>query len=233
MAVLHREARAHSTSGEHACEREDRQQRIRTFLSWFLVAVGACWCFGTAWVAIDHGAPRRAWPAGRVVETADAAARLDKLKEEAEKQREGLGPSTVNMWSDPDPPTVTRESWEAVRNGLFRKGSAHAPKGSISCCIYRASLSLNLMQNGYKTYKSFVGQQGRLLVERAARVFIPLAVLAAAEQRQSVLIPPFFTIDAMLKLLEKEHYVSADVIGACHELRKYGNRGDHDMLEDL
>jgi hypothetical protein len=110
------------------------------------------------------------------------------------------GPSPVDMWSDPNPPpaAVAPHDWEAVRDGLHRKGkSLGGPKGSVGNLVFRASLALNLMQHRYKSDLFVVGGQGRL------------------------------------KLMEDGHCTSKEVVAACHKLRQYGNKTDHDEEDDL
>ena len=144
------------------------------------------------------------------------------------------GPSPVDMWSDSNPPpaSVTPHGWEAVRDGLHRKGkSLGGPKGSVGNLVFRASLALNLMQHRCKSDLFVVGGQGRLFVERALGAFIPAAALstAAASKKDS--------IAELIKLMEDEHHASKEVVVAtcvaCHKLRVYGNRTDHDHLDDL
>jgi hypothetical protein len=146
------------------------------------------------------------------------------------------GPSPVDMWSDPNPPpaAVAPHDWEAVRDGLHRKGkSLGGPKGSVGNLVFRASLALNLMQHRYKSDLFVVGGQGRLFVERALGVFIPAADLADAVAAAASRGKHKFDLMDKINVLEKEHHASDEVVEACHNLRKYGNRTDHDDTDDL
>ena len=82
------------------------------------------------------------------------------------------------------------------------------------------------MQHRYKSDLFVVGGQGRLFVERALGVFIPAAALAS-ETRMHL------NIKDKIDLMEKNHYASKEVVAACHKLRLYGNRTDHDEGDDL
>ena len=143
------------------------------------------------------------------------------------------GPSPVDMWSDPNPPTaVCRREWERVRDGLHSKGkSLGGAKGSVGNLVFRASLALNLMQHRYKTDLFVLGGQGRLFLERALGVFIPTAALAAAFPAAAGFRQD--SIANKIDLMQDKHYASKEVVTACHQLRMYGNRTDHDDKEDL
>ena len=152
------------------------------------------------------------------------------------------GASPVDMWSDPNFPVgVTRSEWDAVRDGLHNKGNAlkRAPGGPssekviIGSLVYRSSLALNAMQHRYKTDLFVVGGQGRLLVERATSVFIP--GLAASETAARLKDTNFRGLELAKKLavMKSENHASKAVIDACHALRMFGNRTDHDSLPDL
>jgi len=140
------------------------------------------------------------------------------------------GPSPVDMWSNRYPPAaVDPHDWEAVRNGLHSMGKRlGGPKESVGNLAFRASLALNLMQHRYKSDLFVVGSQGRLFVERALSVFIPAATLTAATASRNHL-----QIKDKIKLMENGHHASHDVVVACDKLRQYGNRTDHDEMEDL
>ena len=144
------------------------------------------------------------------------------------------GPSPVNMWSDPNPPSsVTSEEWESTRNALYAKGkegSDPSAKGSAENLTYRAALSLNLMQHRYKTDLFVVGGQGRLLVERALGILVPKSVFDAA---QEVSGKEYFTTADKLKVYGKQSGSNKDVKDAMYELNTFGNRTDHDEMPDL
>jgi hypothetical protein len=132
------------------------------------------------------------------------------------------------MWSDSYPPAaVDPRDWLSVRDGLHEKGkSLGGARGSVGNLVYRASLALNLMQHRYKSDLFVVGGQGRLFVERALGVFIPATALAAETSMH-------LNIKDKIDLMEKKHYASKEVVAACHKLRLYGNRTDHDEGDDL
>jgi hypothetical protein len=138
------------------------------------------------------------------------------------------GPSPVDMWSDPNPPEVSRLDWETVRDGLHNTGkSLGGAKGSIGNLVYRASLALNLMHHRYKSDLFVLGGQGRLLVERTLGVFLHGQDLGGRDNR---------TIDKKIKMMEGQNPASKEftlLVAACHKLRMYGNRTDHDEEDDL
>jgi hypothetical protein len=135
------------------------------------------------------------------------------------------GPSLVDMWSDPNPPEVSRLDWETVRDGLHNTGkSLGGAKGSIGNLVYRASLALNLMHHRYKSDLFVLGGQGRLLVERTLGVFLHGQDLGGRDNR---------TIDKKIKMMEGQNPARKELVAACHKLRLYGNRTDHDEEDDL
>jgi len=143
--------------------------------------------------------------------------------------REGpsKGPSTEDMWSDPYPPTFHPDDWYEVRDGLHKKGLFLKSLGGNAQHVgektYRASLALNLMQEDYKTRLSTVGNQSGLLLERALGVF-----LNNQEDYKEDDTP-----NNKIKLMQKQNLESHEVVAACHKLREYRNRADHDHLQDL
>jgi hypothetical protein len=90
-----------------------------------------------------------------------------------------------------------------------------------------------LMQHRYKSDLFVVGGQGRLFVERALGVFIPAASLAAAAAAAASRGKHKIDLMDKINVLEKEHHASKEVVAACHNLRLYGNRTDHDEADDL
>ena len=134
------------------------------------------------------------------------------------------GPSPVDMWSDPNPPAaVSRLDWEKVRDSLHNTGkSLGGPRGSIGNLCYRASLSLNLMQHRYMSDLFVLGGQGRLLEERTLGVFLHGQDLGGREK-----------IADKIKMMEGQNLASKQMVDACHKLRQYGNRTDHDDTDDL
>jgi hypothetical protein len=135
------------------------------------------------------------------------------------------GPSPVDMWSDPNLPTVSQLDWEMVRDRLHRMGkSLGGPKGSVGNLIFLASLALNLMQHHYKSNLFVLGGQGRLLVKRAVSVFI---------HGQTGITDKMDRIIDKIKVMENKNLASREVVEACDQLRQYGNRTDHDELPDL
>jgi hypothetical protein len=144
------------------------------------------------------------------------------------------GPSPVDMWSDSYPPAaVDPRDWQSVRDGLHEKGkSLGGARGSVGNLVYRASLALNLMQHRYKSDLSVIGNQGRLFVERALGVFIPAAALEAAAA-DAAAANRHLEIAGKIRLMDDGHYTSREVVAACHKLRQYGNRTDHDEGDDL
>ena len=134
------------------------------------------------------------------------------------------GPSRVDMWSDPNPPTVSQIEWTTVRDGLFNKGNFLRSLGGhdndnarhVGEKAYQASLALNLMQHYYKQSLFVVGGQGRILLERALGVFTH----QHCEEKDSP--------DIKIKLMKKrKNLASQEVVAACDKLRKYGNRAVH------
>ena len=133
------------------------------------------------------------------------------------------GPSLVDMWSDPNPPQVSRLDWEMVRDGLHNTGkSLGGPRGSIGNRVYRASLALNLMHHRYKSDLFVLGGQGRLLVERTLGVFLHGKDLGSRD-----------SIFEKIMMMEEQNLASKEMVEACHKLRLYGNRTDHDEADDL
>jgi hypothetical protein len=133
-------------------------------------------------------------------------------------------PSLVDMWSDPNPPAVLKDDWERVRDGLYNKGlRLGGPKGGVGNLVYRASLALNLMQHRYKTDLFVLGGQGRLFMERTLGVFLHGLNLRGQK------------IDLIdkIKIMQELDLSNKEMVAACHELRKYGNRTDHDQTDDL
>jgi hypothetical protein len=140
------------------------------------------------------------------------------------------GPATEDMWSDPYPPTgVYQNDWTAVKDGLFNKGNflkslrGHDNDDArhVGEKAYRASLALNLMQQNYQTSLFMVGGQGRLLLERALGAFTHQH---CAEDD---------TPNNKINLMQRKKLASPEFVAACHKLRVYGNRTDHDHLQDL
>jgi hypothetical protein len=134
------------------------------------------------------------------------------------------GPSRVDMWSDPYPPTVSQIDWTTVKDGLYNKGNFLRSLGGpdndnarhVGEKAYRASLALNLMQEDYKRRLFTVGGQGRILLERALGVFTHQHCAEGD------------TPDIKIKLMKKRtNLASQEVVAACDKLRKYGNRAVH------
>jgi hypothetical protein len=159
------------------------------------------------------------------------------------------GPSPVDMWSDGNPPTaVCPDAWAAVKNKLHTKGKSlrgaatvqkgQSPSGSVGDRIYRAAAALNMMQHYYKQSLFMVGGQGRLLVERALGVLIHPNDLKGARtppdnNGKTRAITEDSNMNDKINLMAAKNLVSQEVVSACHKLRIYGNRTDHDSLPDL
>jgi pSer/pThr/pTyr-binding forkhead associated (FHA) protein len=157
--------------------------------------------------------------------------------------------STVDMWSDRHPPTtVCPRAWTAVRDQLHKKGESlrgavtvekgQSPSGSVGDLVYRAASSLNSMQHYYKQNLLVVGGEGRLLVERALGVLIHPNDLKGAhtppdKKGKKRPITKDSNMNDKIILMATKNLVSQEVVLACHKLREYGNRTDHDSLPDL
>ena len=86
--------------------------------------------------------------------------------------------------------------------------------------LYRAALSMNLIQTNYGHQMSVIGHQGgRLFPERA--IFYLLGKGAAKDEN-------FYT-----RINQLKGTPHASLISDLHALSKYGNRVDHDELPDL
>lgn len=133
-------------------------------------------------------------------------------------------PSLVDMWSDPNPPAVLKDDWERVRDELHNKGkSLGGPKGGVGHLVYRASLALNLMQHRYMTDLFVLGGQCRLFLERTLGIFLHGRNLRGQN----------LDLIEKIEIMDRLNLANQEMVAACHALRKYGNRTDHDQTEDL
>ena len=132
-----------------------------------------------------------------------------------------LGPSAVDIWSDLHPPLppVTSAVWCKLRNTLWYFGRPF--KGTPAdrrFRVFRCALGMNQIQQLYRTSLFTVGGQGRLLAERTIAFIDPSLKGKLADN---------------IATLHAAGSVAATVKDALHELRKFGNRTDHDSLADL
>jgi hypothetical protein len=140
-------------------------------------------------------------------------------------------PSLVDMWSDPNPPTVLKDDWERVRDELHIKGKRlGGPTGSVGYLVYRASLALNLMQHRYTTDLFVLGGQCRLFLERTLGVFLPRRILRRILHGQKLDLKEQIWI---MDQLGQKNLVNKEMVAACQKLREYGNWTVHDDRKEL
>mmetsp|Transcript_26004 Transcript_26004/g.57567 ORF Transcript_26004/g.57567 Transcript_26004/m.57567 type:complete len:416 (+) Transcript_26004:428-1675(+) len=142
---------------------------------------------------------------------------------------EDLGaPSTTDMQTSAHPPSVTQEDWTAARDALWERGRAFKGKqfkGTPEQAPFRVALAMNQIQELYHVSLSTVGGQGRLLVERALVMFLGC--------EPDPVLRPRPTIDDRIFQYGALGSTSKAVVGALHALRMFGNRTDHDSMDDL
>jgi hypothetical protein len=181
--------------------------------------------------------PCKFWPTGRCIhgdkcKFSHAKATNAGGGQQQQRRREELRPvqphleggSMVDMFTDNYPPSravFNMEDWIRVRNQLREKGKASA-KGSSGYYLNRVSMAMNLGQEFYGSALSVIGHQcGRLLCER-----VVAALIGPPADERNVLA-------ARLKELKLNLPGEIEFINDLHKLREFGNRVDHEELDDL
>ena len=134
------------------------------------------------------------------------------------------GPSAVDMLTDPEnPPTMfSHEQWCEVRDALFRIGHRESNNPVRHKCK-RISLAMNLVQEFYGTALSVVGHQcGRLFTERVVVLLIGRSPTG-----------PEDTQSKRIRELSEKPGFPPEIISHLRALNHYGNRVDHEALDDL
>ena len=128
------------------------------------------------------------------------------------------------------PKEFTHQEWCEVRDELFRLGSVHSlHDNKVRRMLRRASMAMNNAQENYGRVRSFVGHQcGRLFVERV--VFF---LIGAGRTDHSDTLN--MRINQLRTPGSRFHNQISDtpLIRDLHLLRDYGNRVDHEELDNL
>jgi hypothetical protein len=142
------------------------------------------------------------------------------------------GTSTVDMCSDRGhaPSQFTMAQWMYVKHELRDMGKAAQERGDLKgYALWRVNLALNVAQENYGNLLSVVGHQcGRLLTERAVHYLLgtpPPIVNGIAE-----------SLSSRIEKVRREHQSTAGcevLIADLHKLRNFGNRVDHENLDDI
>ena len=144
----------------------------------------------------------------------------------ASVQEPESGPSDVDMGTDKhNPPVVfTHAEWCRVRDGLWEfgkpfKGDDHRR------WLYKVALNMNLCQSNYGHQQKVLGTEGgRLFSERTVHYLLGRVAKKLPNGKME-------TLFIRIKLLKKTGH--AELVGDLHALRVYGNRADHDELDDI
>jgi len=142
-----------------------------------------------------------------------------------------VGGSRVDMATDPThaPTEFAYEEWCAIRDEMFELGRLAEKNGNQSRCkLKRASLAMNVAQENYGNATSVVGHQcGRLFSERAVYFLLGGGSLDRADSLRP----------RIERLVDDCVYgppkPPVEVVQDLHALCTYGNRVDHEELDDI